>query len=567
MLLRPRQKTFVERSLAALETRRNTLGVAPTGCGKTILLSAVAGELIGARNAKVCVLAHRDELTDQNRAKFARVNPGVSTSVIDSKEKSWTAQATFAMAPTLSRQANLDDMPAIDLLVIDEAHHAVATSYRRIIDHTLQRNPSAKIFGVTATPNRGDKKGLREVFDNVADQIRIGELIASGHLVTPRTFVIDVGVQEKLRKVRKVAADFDMAEVDAIMNKAPVTDAVISHWKERCERRPTVVFCSTVDHAFNVAEAFNMAGIAAGIVHGEMSETERRDTLAAYGAGAIKIIANVAVLTEGWDHPPTSCVVLLRPSSYKSTMIQMVGRGLRTVNPEDYPGVVKTDCIILDFGTSSLIHGSLEQEVDLDGRSQPGDAPEKTCSQCGAIIPAANRECPLCGFVCEAADNKAEAEPLQKFIMSEIDLLARSSFEWVDIHGDGTALIANGFNAWTGVFHYEGRSYAIGGAKGQRAKLLGVGEDLVCLAAADDWLNTNETDESAHKTRGWLNQLATERQLAFLAPESRMDFSMTRYRASAKLTLKFNRDAIGNLILPAAAKAREAGQNFTGVAA
>ena len=78
----------------------------------------------------------------------------------------------------------------------------------------------------------------------------------------------------------------------------------------------------------------------------------------------------MAVLTEGWDHPPTSCVVLLRPSSYKSTMIQMVGRGLRTVDPAEHPGVVKTDCVVLDFGTSSLTHGTLEQDVDLDGKTK-----------------------------------------------------------------------------------------------------------------------------------------------------------------------------------------------------
>ncbi len=88
-------------------------------------------------------------------------------------------------------------MPKLDLLVIDEAHHAVADSYRRIIDRVRDANPDARVFGVTATPNRGDRKGLREVFDNVADQVTLGELIASGHLVPPRTFVIDVGVQEQ----------------------------------------------------------------------------------------------------------------------------------------------------------------------------------------------------------------------------------------------------------------------------------------------------------------------------------------------------------------------------------
>ena len=256
MLLRPRQKLFVERSLAALSTRDNTLGVAPTGAGKTIMLSAVTGRMTGD-SAKACVLAHRDELTSQNRAKFARVNPGTETSVVDATTKSWNGQVTFAMAPTLSRASNLAAIPKLDLLVIDEAHHAVAESYRRIIDRVRDANPDARIFGVTATPNRGDRKGLREVFDNVADQVRLGELIASGHLVPPRTFVIDVGVQDQLRAVRKTADDYDMGAVAAIMNRAPITEEVVRHWEEKAGDRQTVVFCSTVAHAMDVATAFN----------------------------------------------------------------------------------------------------------------------------------------------------------------------------------------------------------------------------------------------------------------------------------------------------------------------
>jgi superfamily II DNA or RNA helicase len=544
MLLRPRQKLFVERSLSALITHRNTLGIAPTAAGKTIMLSAVAGEMVRGTDAKACVLAHRDELTEQNRTKFGRVNPEVTTSVVDASTKSWSGQVTFAMAPTLSRASNLADMPALDLLVIDEAHHAVADSYRRIIYHAMQRNPSAKIFGVTATPNRGDKKGLREVFDNVADQIRIAELIASGHLVPPRTFVIDVGVQDALKTVRRVAADFDMGEVDAIMNKSPVTDAVIAHWKEKAGNRQTVVFCSTVDHACNVADAFKAEGVSAALIHGEMGDADRKATLAAYDRGEIQVITNVAVLTEGWDHPPTSCVVLLRPSSYKSTMMQMVGRGLRTVNPEEYPGVLKTDCVILDFGTSSLIHGSLEQDVDLNGRDVSGDAPTKTCPSCAAQVPAAVMECPLCGHVWESEREAKGPEALGHFVMTEIDLLARSSFEWIDINGDGSILMASGLNAWAGVFAEGGRCYAVGGAKDKRATLLGVGESVVCIAAADDWLNTNESDEAAHKTKGWLRQQPTDKQLAWLPPACRMDFNLTRYKASAMLSLKFNRTAI-----------------------
>lgn len=545
MRLRPRQKTFVERSVAALASRGNTLGVAPTGAGKTIMLSAVTGEMI-SDGAKACVLAHRDELTAQNRTKFQRVVPEASTSVIDATEKCWSGDVTFAMVPTLARASNLTDMPRLDLLVIDEAHHAVADSYRRIIDRVRDANPDARVFGVTATPTRGDRKGLREVFDNVADQVRLGELIASGHLLPPRTFVIDVGVQEELKSVRKTSADFDMTEVADIMDRAPVTDEVIRHWREKAGDRQTVVFCSTVAHADHVTEAFCAAGITAALIHGDLASETRKAILADYAAGKTLVVVNVAVLTEGWDHPPTSCVVLLRPSSYKSTMIQMIGRGLRTVDPEEHPGIVKTDCVVLDFGTSSLIHGTLEQDVDLDGKIGTGEAPTKTCPACAAEIPLAATECPLCGEVLlqDEGETGADAVPLSGFVMTEIDLLKRSSFAWVDLFGTDDALMATGFTAWGGIFWMEGVWYAIGGAKGERPRLLGVGERTVCLAQADDWLNTHESDESAFKTRGWLRQPPTDKQLKYLPPECRHDFGLTRYRASALMTFGFNKRAI-----------------------
>jgi len=158
MRLRPRQKLFVERSLSALDTRDNTLGIAPTGAGKTIMLSAVTGEVIGDSAAKACVLAHRDELTAQNRENFGRVNPVITTSVVDATSKSWGGQVTFAMVPTLTRKRNLAGIPKLDLLVIDEAHHAVADSYRRIIDHVRDANPDAVIL---YKPHPDVEAGLR----------------------------------------------------------------------------------------------------------------------------------------------------------------------------------------------------------------------------------------------------------------------------------------------------------------------------------------------------------------------------------------------------------------------
>jgi DNA repair protein RadD len=529
MILRERQKLFVERCVAALRERGNTLGVAPTGAGKTVMLSAAVGRLL-AEGAKACVLAHRDEITAQNIDQFLKVNPGASVSIVDAKGKSWLGQTTFAMVQTLARENNLASVPALDLLVIDEAHHAQAVSYRRIIDVARQRNPALKLFGVTATPNRGDGKPLREVFDNCADQITLAEMIASGQLVRPRTFVIDLGVAQELRQVRRLASEFDMNEVAAIMDHAPLTDAIIRHWRERATERRTVVFCSTVEHAAHAAE----------LVTGETPDVERAAIFERLDRGRTQVLVNVAVATEGWDCPPVSCVVLLRPCSHKSTMIQMIGRGLRKVEPERYPGVVKTDCVVLDFGTSAITHGSLEQDVHLDSspREQPGEAPLKRCPDCEARVPAGARECPFCQHRFETEEKPA----LGEFDMTEIELLRRSAFQWCPVPRKG-ALTATGFEAWGAVFERGEGFAAVGGLRDGTTKLLAVGDKLACLSSADDWLNMHETEEAAHKSRHWLTLPPTDKQLRYLSPRDG-EAASTRYEAACLLTLAFNRARI-----------------------
>ena len=556
MMLRPRQTQLVERTLAALRQYGNTLAVAPTGSGKTIMLSAVAGSVLAEPDAKACILAHRTELTGQNRTKFSRVNPSLTTSVVDANEKSWSGSATFAMVQTLSKGANLDQIPTLDLLVIDEAHHASSPSYRAVIDKVQSRNPNAAICGLTATPNRGDGQGLRDVFSNLADQITLAEMIASGHLVPPRTFVIDVGAQEALSKVRRTAVDFDMDEVASILNKTLITDAVIRNWKEKASDRKTIVFCSTVAHALSVCNGFNAAGVPAVVIHGDLPESERKACIARFESGDAQVIVNVAILTEGYDFTPTACVVLLRPSSYKSTFIQMVGRGLRTVDPEEHPHVIKTDCIVLDFGTASLMHGALEQDVNLDGHQHDGEALTKDCPECGAVVPLAVMECPFCGHTWERQPQ--DGGVLSDFVMSEIDLLKRSNFRWCDLFGCDDALMATGFTAWGGVFFLAGRWHAVGGGQGMGTHLLAVGERTVCMAKADDWLNDHESEDSAHKTRRWLNEPPTEKQLRYLPEPMRADFGLTRYQASALLSFQFNKAQIQRLVVAANDSFREA---------
>jgi DNA repair protein RadD len=567
MLLRHRQAELVNRAVEALNLHGNTLAVAPTGAGKTIMLSATIGEMAQASPPlKACVLAHRDELTAQNAARFSLVNPHLTTSIFDASVKSWQptvdllsrndslGNTTFAMVQTLSRENNLATMPPLDLLVIDEAHHARSESYLRIISHARALNPDMKLLGMTATPNRGDKKGLRPIFSNVCDQITVRELIVSGHLVRPRTFVIDMGVQKQLKEVKKTAGDYNMDEVAQIMNTYPINQAVVAHWKEKAGERQTVVFCSTVDHARHVWQGFCGEGVSAVLIHGDMPDAERKQTLKAYTTGAAQVIVNVAVLTEGWDDPLTSCVVLLRPSSYKSTFIQMVGRGLRPVNAEDHPGVVKNDCVVLDFGTATLAHGSLEQDAALDDKvAKAGNAPHKHCPGCDAEVPARGNECPLCGFVFESAEDKSDIKPGRaNFAMREIDILRRSPFRWEPVDANQHSFMAAGFDAWGGVFFKtdasgSGQWHAVGAMQKQQAKLLAVGEKSVCFAAADDWMNVHESHGNAHKAKGWLKLMPTPKQLQYL-PEHQGDYGLTRYKASALINLKFNARGINMAI-------------------
>jgi DNA repair protein RadD len=552
MILRPRQQEFVDKSVAALKNHGNTLGVAPTGSGKTLILSAVTKKIIGSKK-KALILAHRDELTSQNQAKFLKINPGTATSIFDAGQKSFAGQVVFAMVQTLCRASNLKILPKFDLLVIDETHHATSDSYIRIIERLKELNPKLLIYGVTATPNRGDKKSLNKIFSNIADQIKISELIASGHLVPPKTFIIDVGTQETLNQVKKTAGDFDMGAVEKIMNKSPINDAIINHWKVKAGNRKTVIFCSTVSHAISVNKSFNIAGIKSVLIHGNLCNEDRKSILASFENGDAQVIINVAVLTEGWDYQPISCVILLRPSSFKSTMIQMIGRGLRVVDPIIHPNIKKEDCVILDFGTSSLTHGCLEVGVNLEIAQEKKITKleanlQKNCLECNLLIPSNSNQCPLCEA--DLKDKKTEIlkEELKDFNMMEIDILTKkSNFKWCDLFEDQSSFMAVGFNAFAGVFLLNKNWHAIG-SNNFGIEVLFSGTKQICLASADDFLNDNETEDNAHKSNKWLSQLASIKQINCLPEKYRNDFSLTKYKAAALLKFFFNKKIIQNLL-------------------
>lgn len=549
MILREYQEIAINDASDALDKHGNTLVVAPTGAGKTIMLSALVGKRYKS-SQNVLILQHRDELVSQNSNKFHRVNPSLSSSEVNAAQKDWSGDAVFAMVQTLSREQNLDNMPKLDLIVVDEAHHTIADTYQRIIKAAKKANEGVQIVGFTATPNRGDKKGLRDVFTNCSHQIDISTLIREGFLVPPKTYVIDVGVQDELRQVRKSASDFDMADVEKIMNHRAINQRVVEEWDAKSGDRQTIVFCSTIKHAEDLCKEFISYGIDAAMVTGKTPKDERAEILADLSNGDIQVVVNVAVLTEGFDSPPVSCIVLTRPCSYKATMVQMIGRGLRTVDQDEFPGVIKSDCIVMDFGTSVLTHGSLDDAVDLDGKeaSGNGEPPIKICSNCKAEIPLGVKECPICGHESE----RPEPEILENFILTEVDLMNRSPFRWIDLFGTGSCLAAAGFNGFALIAEVDGLCMAIVKKNKGKTRVISIGTKRQVMAAADDFMRQNESGDTANKTKRWLNDSPSQKQRDLLAQNgvkvSPLDFSWTKYRAACMLNYVWNKRFVDNIV-------------------
>jgi len=565
MLPRPYQKRLVDRAEAALRKHGDTLSVAATGAGKTIMLAMLGGR-IGGRQM---VLQHRQELVSQNLTKYRKVNPDARPSLYTADTKSLRGDVIFAMAQTLGK--NLDKVPALDLLMLDEAHHAAAPTWRAIVEAARAKNPNVLVAGFTATPERGDRRSLRGVFTNVADVITIRELVQLGFLVPPKAYVVDVGgTQDALREIGQVSDYFDQAAVEAILNTVAVNDEVVRHWREKAGGRQTIVFCSTVQHAQDVATAFLGAGVKAAVIHGGMADSERRAILTRFDRGQIQVLTNVMVLTEGFDSQPVACVVLLRKCSEKGPLIQMVGRGLRTVDPALFPDVVKKDCVVLDFGTSLLTHGDLNMTAALkeEVEREPEEAATKVCPiegsdtyrwpdvagriGCGAELPVQTRTCPLCGFQFErlGADDGSTVTSVE---LTEMDILDASPFRYVDLYGSGRAMMAAGFTAWAGVFSPDAETWhALGKVNGNGGvHKLAAGERMPCLAAADDFLRLHETDGSTKKTQKWLLEPATPKQIEYLRTfgyDLSMDVlgnsGMTKYAASCHMDFQWSRGSI-----------------------
>ena len=369
--MRPYQRDCIKRVLASYkEGRRRVLVSLPTGTGKTVVFASFPREL--RMKKKMLILAHRDELLEQAREKLLTAAPEVSVEIEQGQRRaSASAQVVIGSVPTLGRAdgKRLDALRPEDfsVIVVDEAHHAIAKTYRKILDHFgLFSGGDALLVGFTATPRRGDGRGLGEVFEDIVYTRGIEEMIRDGWLCPISGWRVTTDVD--LDEVQVRHGDFVESQLARAVNLRARNEAVLNGYCKYASGRRAIVFCADVAHAKAMSETFASAGIATRAVWGEMPRDSRRDALESLRAGTTMVLTNCNVLTEGFDEPRVECVIMARPTKSRLLYAQMIGRGTRL-----HPG--KPNLLVIDVADNSREHSlagihnvlDLPENIDLEG--------------------------------------------------------------------------------------------------------------------------------------------------------------------------------------------------------
>lgn len=392
--LRPYQEDAVVAVLSAGERGvSRALGVAPTGSGKTIVLSEVIKRRTHAGHQTV-LLAHRDELLRQAGEKLEMVAPELAMDIgyVKASQNEVDKPIIIASVQTLARQSRREQMPReIDTLIVDEVHHFPAVSYQQVYEWL----EPVLMLGVTATAERTGGESLEKYFDEQVFGFSIEWMVGEGYLVPPRGRRITVDVD--LAAVKKSHGDFRAdALADALEGAGAITD-VLEAYQEHGEERKTLIFCPTVAMAHHTAAVFRDARLAAEALDGTTPADERAAILRRLHTGETQILCNVSVLVEGFDEPSIECIILAAPTKSSVKYTQIIGRGLRL-----WPG--KENCLVLDLVGASAdnslaslpalfgLKDLLDDEDVIEGREREArEAAEREEAEQAQLDPADER--------------------------------------------------------------------------------------------------------------------------------------------------------------------------------
>jgi superfamily II DNA or RNA helicase len=345
------------------------------------------------------VISHRREIISQTSQKLRDLDIPLGIILAGTQPRPLELVQVAAIQTLHARavRSNRMEMPPADLLIFDEAHRAPTATYQTV----AKRYPNAIIFGATATPCRGDGRGLGGMFDVIVETPQVAPLIEQGFLVRTRCYA---PATPDLKGVRIQAGDYNERQLAERMDRPQLIGDIITNWHKFGENRQTVVFSVSVSHSINIRDEFIKSGVRAEHIDGSTPKPERDATLARLASGEITVVSNCAVLCEGWDMPEAGCGILARPTRKMGLYRQMVGRFIR-------PAPSKTDAIIIDHSGAVFRHGFVEDEVswtldpDKRARNKTAEAgcdkfPSRLleCTQCGAVR-VAGEACFYCGFL------------------------------------------------------------------------------------------------------------------------------------------------------------------------
>ena len=327
--LRDYQQEMKLRLFEEWELHRNVMVQMPTGTGKTHLLAAIVREFLYGSGTRVWIVAHRRELVEQIEETVARYGMRKEDGRVKVMSVQWLSR----------NRKDMDGEP--DLIVIDEAHHALAETYKEF----WKRYPAARKLGMTATPCRLNGKGFTDLFETLITSRSIAEFIGEGWLSAFDYVSIHANSEDQrlINSLKKRGADGDyqIKEMNEVLNRRPRIERLYESMQKYAAGKKGIVYAVSIAHARQIAAYYSAHGVKAVAVDSKTPALERKQLVEDFRRGKIKVLVNVDIFSEGFDCPDVEFVQLARPTLSLAKYLQQVGRGLRK-------SADKESCMLID---------------------------------------------------------------------------------------------------------------------------------------------------------------------------------------------------------------------------
>ncbi|MDR2171197.1 MAG: DEAD/DEAH box helicase [Planctomycetaceae bacterium] len=318
--LREHQRDALKK-LAEMRQNHETIALLyhATGTGKTIT-AILDAKSVGK---KVLFLAHTKELVEQAAESFYLLCPDKTVGFFMENKREKDSDIVCGSIQSVALNIDLFSANDFGYLIIDEAHHATADTYQKILSFF---NPEFTL-GLTATPERADDLDILSVFKKTAHKLDLKTAVEIGELVPVRCLRIRTNID--LTKVRYNSIQYNSRDLEDKIFVPERNRLIVETWSKFVKNKRTVVFCVSIKHAEEVVALFQQEGIKAELVSGKMKTSKRTEVLFDFAEGKIKVLCACDLLNEGWDCPQTEVLFMARPTMSKLLYLQQLGRGMR----------------------------------------------------------------------------------------------------------------------------------------------------------------------------------------------------------------------------------------------